>query len=87
MSLQDILQLSEQHRYHKQTVSEQLLKKNLRPLRKLIAYFREYPDVFVDLIKGKDSTFKFLFYQRIFLRICMRHRYVFATFPRRISAG
>ena len=85
MSLQDILQLSEQHRYHKQTVSEQLLTKNLRPLRKLIAYFREYPDVFVDLIKGKDSTFKFLFYQRIFLRICMRHRYVFATFPRAYS--
>lgn len=56
-------------------------------LRKLIAYFREYPDIFVDFIKGKDSTFNFLFYQRIFLRIVMRHRYVYATFPRRISAG
>ena len=85
MSLQDILQIAEKRQYHKQTVSEQLLMKNLRPLRKLIAYFRQYPDVFVDLIKGKDSTFKFLFYQRIFLRICMRHRYVFATFPRAYS--
>ena len=54
-------------------------------LRRLIAYFREYPDIFVDFIKGKDSTFNFLFYQRIFLRIVMRHRYVYATFPRAYS--
>ena len=58
---------------------------DLSKLRELIAYFREYPDIFVDFIKGKDSTFNFLFYQRIFLRIVMRHRYVFATFPRAYS--
>ena len=58
---------------------------DLPKLRELIAYFREYPDIFVDFIKGKDSTFNFLFYQRIFLRIVMRHRYVFATFPRAYS--
>jgi hypothetical protein len=30
---------------------------NMDGLRNIIAYFREYPDVFVDFIKGKDSTF------------------------------
>jgi len=59
--------------------------KDIDGLRDLIAYFREYPDIFVDFIKGKDSTFNFLFYQRIFLRIVMRHRYVYATFPRAYS--
>jgi len=54
-------------------------------LRKLIAFFKWYPDLFVDFIKGPDSTFNFLFYQRIFLRIVMRHRYTYATFPRAYS--
>ena len=36
-------------------------------------------------MKGPDSTFNFYFYQRIFLRIVMRHRYVYATFPRAYS--
>lgn len=36
-------------------------------------------------MKGPDSTFNFYFYQRIFLRVVMRHRYVYATFPRAYS--
>ena len=51
-------------------------------MRQYIAFWREYPDLFVDFIKGPDSKFKFYFYQRIFIRIVMRHRYVYATFPR-----
>ena len=54
-------------------------------IRNLIAFWREYPDLFIDFIKGENSTFKFYFYQRIFLRIVMRHRYVYATFPRAYS--
>lgn len=87
MSLKDLLQLSSDREYKKQGISEQRLTEDMDKLRDLIAFFREYPDIFVDFIKGKDSTFNFLFYQRIFLRIVMRHRYVYATFPRRISAG
>lgn len=87
MNLKELLQLSSDREYKKQGLSEQRLMEDLPKLRELIAYFRQYPDIFVDFIKGKDSTFEFLFYQRIFLRIVMRHRYVYATFPRRISAG
>ena len=87
MNLKELLQLSSGRDFKKQGLSEQRLLQDINGLRDLIAYFREYPDIFVDFIKGKDSTFNFLFYQRIFLRIVMRHRYVYATFPRRISAG
>ena len=85
MNLKELLQLSSDREYKKQGISEQRLMADIDGLRKLIAYFREYPDIFVDFIKGKDSTFNFLFYQRIFLRIVMRHRYVYATFPRAYS--
>ena len=85
MNLKELLQLSSDREYKKQGISEQRLMADIDELRRLIAYFREYPDIFVDFIKGKDSTFNFLFYQRIFLRIVMRHRYVYATFPRAYS--
>lgn len=87
MNLKELLQLSSDRDFKKQGLSEQRLTADIQELRKLISYFREYPDVFVDFIKGKDSTFNFLFYQRVFLRVVMRHRYVYATFPRRVSAG
>lgn len=85
MSLNQLLKLSSDRDHKKQGMSEERLKQDIEELRKIIAYFRQYPDVFVDFVKGKDSTFQFLFYQRIFLRILMRHRYVFATFPRAYS--
>lgn len=87
MKLKELLQLSSEREYRKQGISEERLLQDMDQLRDLIAYFRQYPDIFVDFIKGKDSTFEFLFYQRVFLRIVMRHRYVYATFPRKISAG
>ncbi len=85
MSLKKLLQLSSDREFKKRGLSEQRLLAALDDLRDLIAYFREYPDVFVDFIKGKDSTFNFFFYQRVFLRIVMRHRFVYATFPRAYS--
>lgn len=85
MSLKSLLDLSESRTLKKQGMSEERLKAQLPHLRKLIAYYREYPDLLVDFMKGPESTFKFFFYQRIFLRITMRHRYVYATFPRAYS--
>lgn len=87
MKLKELLQITSEREYRKQGISEERLLQDMDQLRDLIAYFRQYPDIFVDFIKGKDSTFEFLFYQRVFLRIVMRHRYVYATFPRRMSAG
>ena len=85
MDLKELMKLSSERDYKKQGLSEERLTADIDKLRDLIAYFREYPDIFVDFIKGKDSTFNFLFYQRVFLRIVMRHRYVYATFPRAYS--
>ena len=84
MALADLLALSEE-RNAKQGISEERLQKQVPALRKLIAFWREYPDLFVDMIKGEESNFKFYYYQRIFLRIVMRHRYVYATYPRAYS--
>lgn len=49
------------------------------------SFWREYPDVFIDTITPKDSKFRLFFYQRVFLRISMRYRYVYATFTRAFS--
>jgi hypothetical protein len=48
-------------------------------LRDYIAFWREYPDLFVDfLVRGtrtevKEGEFHFYFYQRVFLRVVMRY--------------
>jgi hypothetical protein len=85
MSLQNLLELSNSRDEQKIGMSEERLKAQIEPLRILIAYYREYPDLLVDFMKGPDSTFHFFFYQRIFIRIVMRHRYVYATYPRAYS--
>ena len=84
MSLQSLLDISEA-RVNMQEVSEERMLAQLDNLRNLISFFREYPDLLVDYMKGPDSTFQFYFYQRVFIRIVMRHRYVYATFPRAYS--
>ena len=80
MALSELMNLS--NASHKQGLSEERIKAQLFYLRHLIAFFREYPDIFIDFIKGENCTFEFYTYQRIFLRVVMRHRYVYATFPR-----
>lgn len=85
MSLKSLLDLSSSRNTSKLEISEERLKQCLPELRNKIAFYRQYPDLFVDDIKGPDCTFKFYFYQRIFLRAAMRHRKVYATFPRGFS--
>lgn len=87
MALKDIMAVikSKDLASTKQGMSQERLDAQLENLRNKIAFYRQYPDLFVDDIKGPDCTFKFYFYQRIFLRIVMRHRYVYATFPRAFS--
>ena len=85
MSLANLLELSSSKDSQKQGLSEERLRAQLPHLRNMTAFFREYPDLLVDYMKGPDSTFQFYFYQRVFIRIVMRHRYVYATFPRAYS--
>ena len=44
-----------------------------------------YPDYLIDFITPENSYFKLFFYQRLFLRVCMRFREVSGTFPRAFS--
>ena len=53
--------------------------------KKYCEFFTAYPDLFLDLIKPADSNFQLFFYQRIFLRACMRFRKVYVCAPRAFS--
>ena len=88
MALQDLLNLSTQRR--KIGISPERVDAVLPIIRKYVAFWREYPDLFVDfMVRGnnepKEGEFRFYFYQRVFLRSVMRYQYVYAVFPRAYS--
>lgn len=88
MSLQHLLNLSSDVK--KVGISEERVNAIKPVLRKYIAFWREYPDLFVDFMQtGGDPnvelTFELFFYQRVFLRIGMRYKYVYAVYPRAYS--
>ena len=89
MALQDLLDVSK--KYEKSEISEERVQAIKPILRQYIAYWREYPDMFVDFLQtgrdGKipDNGLKFFFYQRVFLRIAVRYKQVYAVFPRGYS--
>ena len=83
MALQDLLNLSQNKK--KIGLSEERIRAIIPAAREYISFWREYPDLFVDFMKGPDNTFNLFFYQRVFLRAAMRHKYVYAVFPRAYS--
>ena len=89
MALQDLLDLSTQRR--KIGISEERINAVMPAIRQYVAFWREYPDLFVDfMVRGQktevqEREFKFYFYQRVFLRSVMRYQYVYAVFPRAYS--
>ena len=82
MSLESVLSYTQEKDNVKIGLSEDRIDAEIDNIRDLIGFFRQYPDLFVDFIKGPECNFEFMFYQRVFLRVVMRHRYVYATFPR-----
>ena len=86
MALQDLLNLSTQKK--KIGLSPERVDAVLPIVRKYVAFWREYPDLFIDFmvrgtrIEPKEGEFQFYFYQRVFLRSVMRYQYVYAVFPR-----
>ena len=88
MALADLLKLSTLQT-KKKGISEERLKAQIPVFRKYIAYWREYPDMFVEFLCGGPNapadTLHLYFYQRVFLRVVMRHRQAYATFPRAYS--
>ena len=90
MSLKSLLEISSSRNGElglKQGLSEERAHDQLEHLRNMFSFYREYPDLLVDFMLKDNNphNFHFYFYQRIFLRIVMRHRYVYATFPRAYS--
>lgn len=88
MPLSDLMKLSTLQT-KKKGISEERLQAQIPVFRQYISYWREYPDMFVEfLCGGPDApadTLHLYFYQRVFLRAVMRHRYTYATFPRAYS--
>lgn len=90
MALQDLLNISNNHQ--KLGISEERIEAIKPHLRQYIAYWREYPDMFIDFLQTganggevpKDGL-KFYFYQRVFLRVSVRYRQVYAVYPRGFS--
>ena len=89
MALSDLLELSTQRK--KIGLSEERVNAVLPVIRQYAAFWREYPDLFVDfMVRGarqesSEKEFRFYFYQRVFLRSVMRYQYVYAVFPRAYS--
>ena len=69
----------------KQGLSEERVNEVMPQIRNYISYWRSYPDKFIDFLCGEKSKFKLFFYQRVFLRAVIRHKYAYATFPRAYS--
>ena len=88
MALADLMELSKNKTFIKKVgLSEERIKENLPEIKQYISFWREYPDMFVEFLCGENNpeNFSLFFYQRVFLRAVMRHRYAYATFPRAYS--
>lgn len=88
MALNDLLELSDKHK--KIGLSEERVNAIIPQAREYIAFWREYPDLFVDFLQtggdpSRKKTLNFYAYQRIFLRAIARHKYVYMVFPRAYS--
>lgn len=89
MALKELLELTDTNQ-KKLGISEERLEAIKPALRQYIAFWREYPDLFIDFLQtGGDPNHKkelsFYFYQRVFLRVAMRYKYVYMVFPRAYS--
>lgn len=85
MALQDLLNLKSD--VDKIGLSEERVRACIPVARQYIAFWREYPDLFVDFLVSKNNpeNFHLFYYQRVFLRAAMRYKYTYAVFPRAYS--
>lgn len=92
MALQDILQINQDHRQKKIGLSPERIEVIKPQLRQYIAFWRAYPDLFIDFLqtggdpeKEKNLTFHLYYYQRVVLRVLMRYKYTYLTCGRGFS--
>lgn len=90
MALADLMALSANKDNQKIGISEERIKACLPELRKAIAFYRAYPDLYIDFCNSCASSnekkvLRLYLYQRVFLRQAMRHRHIYAVYPRAYS--
>ena len=82
MALSDLL--NTQKKTDVVEVTDERVEKDLELLRELVAYWRWYPDFFIDYLcsLNPNNTFQFYYTQRMYLRAAMRYKTVYCTYPR-----
>lgn len=92
MALQNILEVNQNHRQKKVGISPERIEVIKPQLRQYIAFWREYPDLFLDFLqtggdleKEKQLTFRLYFYQRVVIRVLMRYKYTYMVCGRGFS--
>lgn len=66
-------------------LTKENIEKNRELIEKYMEYFSVYPDIFLDLIQPAETKFHLYFYQREFLRACMRYKYHYCIASRGYS--
>lgn len=66
-------------------LSRDNVEKNRTLIEKYMEFFSSYPDIFLDLIQPAETKFHLFFYQRLFLRACMRFKYHYCIASRGYS--
>ena len=69
----------------KVVITHYYINEHQKEMEDMVTLFTLYPDYLIDVITPHDSYFKLFFYQRVFLRVCMRYQIVSGTFPRAYS--
>ena len=88
MSLKNLMKTTTQMpKTKKVEIDKNKVRSNLEQYQKIIAYWRKYPDKFIDYLcsLNPENSFKFYFFQRMYLRIVMRYKTVYAVFSRGFS--
>lgn len=66
-------------------LTKERIEQNRQLYEKYCNFFSAYPDLYVDLISRSEDTFTLFFYQRVFLRVCLRFKQVYVIAPRAFS--
>lgn len=64
------------------TLSEKRIDGRIKLYQQYMDFFAAYPDLYLDTILSPNSKFKLKFFQRIFLRACVRYGRVLTIAPR-----
>lgn len=87
MPLSDLLNIQNKKEAEEAKTRLELIEANKETIRMYISFWRMYPDIFLEFLCKNENpeNFSLYPYQRVFLRAAMRHKYLYATYPRAYS--